>query len=88
MPAINCTDRKPRHEGHTTIVMQQQHSATTEGNDRGQAQFDNSDCRPITDAQSQNYRKILQLYTIVTLTLYALLAAREPDRKEANHTKT
>lgn len=41
---------------------------------------------PITDAQSLNYRKILQFYTTVTLTSMHWLL-REPDRKEANHTK-
>jgi hypothetical protein len=30
----------------------------------------------ITDAQSLNYRKILQFYTIVTLTIYALAVKR------------
>jgi len=42
-------------------------------NDRAQAQYDNSDCIwQITDAQSLNYRNILQFYTIVALTIYAL----------------
>lgn len=41
---------------------------------------------PIINAQSLNYRKFLQLYTIVTLTFYDW-PLREPHRKEANHTK-
>jgi len=52
-----------------TIVMQ----LRKDKNDRAQAQYDNSDCLwQITDAQSLNYRKILQFYTIVALTIYAL----------------
>jgi hypothetical protein len=42
---------------------------------------------PITNFQSLNYRKILQLCTIVTLTFCALAVNEAIDRKKSNHTK-
>jgi hypothetical protein len=41
----------------------------------------------ITNFQSLNYRKILQLCTIVTLTFCALAVNEAIDRKKSNHTK-
>lgn len=57
---------------HTQDVMKKQHCATKDKMTGHKHSMTIVTVKQITNAQSLNYRKFLQLHTIVTLTFYAL----------------